>query len=102
MAAGRDQDAASFARRPLGGGSPPTEASEGRGAFDAALARDAIDRPRCCELRIPDRDQTWHIIYRIDPDAIVIVDVFSKKTRQTAVSVIENCQRRLKGYDRIR
>ena len=58
--------------------------------------------PRCCELRIPDRDQTWHIIYRIDPDAIVIVDVFSKKTRQTAVSVIENCQRRLKGYDRIR
>jgi phage-related protein len=58
--------------------------------------------PRCCELRIPDRDQTWRIIYRIDPDAIVIVDVFSKKTRQTAVSVIENCQRRLKGYDRIR
>jgi phage-related protein len=60
--------------------------------------------PRCCELRIPDRDQTWRwrIIYRIDPDAIVIVDVFSKKTRQTAVSVIENCRRRLKGYDRIR
>ena len=58
--------------------------------------------PRRCELRIPDRDQTWRIIYRIDPDAIVIVDVFSKKTRQTAVSVIENCQRRLKGYDRIR
>ena len=24
--------------------------------------------PRCCELRIPDRDQTWRIIYRIDED----------------------------------
>ena len=39
---------------------------------------------------------------RWDPDAIVIVDVFGKKTRQTAVSVIGNCQRRLKAYDRIR
>jgi len=58
--------------------------------------------PRCHELRIPDREQTWRIIYRIDPDAIVIVDVFGKKTRQTAVSVIGNCQRRLKAYDRIR
>jgi len=37
---------------------------------------------RCHELRIPDRDQTWRIIYRIDEDAIVIADVFSKKTRQ--------------------
>ena len=58
--------------------------------------------PHCHELRIPDRDQTWRIIYRIDPDAIIIVDVFSKKTRQTPVSVIESCQRRLKAYDRIR
>jgi phage-related protein len=58
--------------------------------------------PRCYELRIPDRDQTWRIIYRIDADAIVIVDVFSKKTRRTAVVVIENCQRRLKAYDRVR
>jgi phage-related protein len=58
--------------------------------------------PHCHELRIPDRDQTWRIIYRIDPDAIIIVDVFSKKTPQTPVSVIESCQRRLKAYDRIR
>ena len=53
--------------------------------------------PRCCELRIPDRDQTWHIIYRIDPDAIVIVDVFSKKTRQTAVSVIRELPATIEG-----
>ena len=35
---------------------------------------------RCHELRIPDESGTWRIIYRIDEDAIVILDVFSKKT----------------------
>ena len=58
--------------------------------------------PRCCELRIPDRDQTWRVICRIDPDAIVIVEVFSKKTQRTPANVIANCRRRLKQYDRIR
>ena len=27
--------------------------------------------PRCHELRIPDKGQTWRLIYRIDGDAIV-------------------------------
>jgi phage-related protein len=27
--------------------------------------------PHCHELRIQDKQQTWRIIYRIDPDAIV-------------------------------
>jgi phage-related protein len=35
---------------------------------------------RCHELRIMDIDTTWRIIYRVDSDAIVIADVFSKKT----------------------
>ena len=51
------------------------------------------------ELRIGDADQNWRIIYRIDPDAIVIVDVFAKKTGQTPWSVISRCQRRLRAYD---
>ena len=34
---------------------------------------------RCHELRIPDDKVTWRIIYRIDDDAIVILDVFRKK-----------------------
>ena len=33
---------------------------------------------RCHELRIKDEDAQWRIIYRIDTDAIVIVDVFQK------------------------
>lgn len=57
--------------------------------------------PRCHELRIVDTDQTWRIIYRIDPDAIVILEVFSKKTRETPRSVILVCKKRIKSYDDI-
>jgi phage-related protein len=56
--------------------------------------------PRCHELRINDSTGTWRIVYRTDSDAIVIVDVFSKKTAQTAAAVIDACRHRLKDYDR--
>jgi phage-related protein len=56
---------------------------------------------RCHELRIRDRDNPWRIIYRIDNDAIVILEVFSKKTAQTPQRVIEHCKGRLKEYDRL-
>ena len=55
---------------------------------------------RCYELRIVDATRTWRIVYRLDPDAIVIADVFPKATRATPRRVIEECQRRLKAYDR--
>ena len=55
--------------------------------------------PACHELRIRDADRNWRIIYRIDSDAIVIVDVFPKKTRQTPQSVISRCRGRLRAYD---
>jgi phage-related protein len=51
---------------------------------------------RCHELRIQDEDATWRIVYRIDADAIVILDVFSKKSQQTPRSVIEVCRERLR------
>jgi phage-related protein len=54
---------------------------------------------RCHELRINDAGAAWRIIYRIDADAIVILEVFSKKSRQTPKHVIDNCKRRLKDYD---
>jgi phage-related protein len=56
---------------------------------------------RCHELRIQDEDRTWRIIYRIDEDAILILDVFSKKTQKTPQNVIEVCKRRLTQYDSI-
>jgi phage-related protein len=54
---------------------------------------------RCHELRINDEKATWRIVYRIDADVIVILEVFSKKTMQTPKPVIDNCKRRLKDYD---
>jgi phage-related protein len=54
---------------------------------------------RCHELRIDDAGATWRILYRIDVDAIVITEVFSKRTRATPRSVIEVCRRRLREYD---
>jgi phage-related protein len=51
---------------------------------------------RCHELRIVDAGAMWRIVYRLDPDAIVIAEVFSKKSRTTPQTVIKTCQRRLK------
>jgi phage-related protein len=56
---------------------------------------------RCHEIRITDENQIWRIIYRIDSDAIVILEIFTKKTAQTPLRVIEVCKRRLKLYDAI-
>jgi len=55
--------------------------------------------PHCHELRMVDQQVTWRIIYRVDPDAIVIAEVFAKKTNQTPSAVIGACQKRLKEYD---
>ena len=55
--------------------------------------------PRCHELRINDERQTWRLIYRVDSDAVVIVEVFNKKTAATPRQVIGVCKRRLQEYD---
>ena len=56
--------------------------------------------PRCHELRVRDAGADWRIVYRLDADAVVILEVFSKKTRATPKTVIEACTRRLREYDR--
>lgn len=57
--------------------------------------------PRCHELRIVDEHRSWRVIYRIDPDAIVILDVFQKTTQRTPQRVIADCARRLRHYHRL-
>jgi len=57
--------------------------------------------PRCHELRINDEVGTLRIIYRADIDAVVVLDVFLKKTQHTPQSVIASCKLRLREYDRI-
>ena len=54
---------------------------------------------RCHELRVNDENKTWRLVYRLDPDAIVILEVF-EKTSKTPKSVIGTCQQRLKTYER--
>ena len=52
----------------------------------------------CHELRIPDRSVTWRIVYHVAGDAIVILDVFAKKTEATPPAVLATCRRRLVHY----
>jgi phage-related protein len=54
---------------------------------------------RCHELRVVDEGVTWRIVYRADSDAIVIADVFAKKTPQTPKAVLNAARRRLREYD---
>lgn len=56
---------------------------------------------RCHELRIQDAAATWRIVYRLDQDAVVIADVFSKKTAATPKAVLDTCRRRLRTYDAV-
>ena len=56
---------------------------------------------RCHELRINDENLNWRIIYRIDADAIIILDVFQKQTQHTPQNVIERCKKRIQMYDNI-
>jgi phage-related protein len=53
---------------------------------------------RCHELRIIDEDNTWRIVYHIAQDAIVILEVFAKKTNKTSKKVIDICKKRLKNF----
>lgn len=54
---------------------------------------------RCHELRVIDDHATWRMVYRLDSDAVVIAEIFSKKTVTTPRTVIDTCQKRFKEYD---
>ena len=54
---------------------------------------------RCHELRINDENLTWRIIYRIYSDAILILEVFEKKTNKTPKSIIDLCKQRINRYE---
>jgi phage-related protein len=54
---------------------------------------------RCHELRIVDKSVAWRIVYRLDCDAIVIGEVFAKKSGKTPGRVIDACRQRFRHYD---
>jgi len=55
--------------------------------------------PRCHELPIQDENRIWRVVYRLDPDAIVVVAVFPKTTCSTSKHDIGGCKARLRSYD---
>ncbi len=55
----------------------------------------------CHELRVDDGDVTWRIAYHVAAEAIVILDVFQKKSRTTPKHVIDVSRKRLRDYQRI-
>jgi phage-related protein len=54
---------------------------------------------RCGALRIRDAGHNWRIVYRVDPDAVLILEVYPKKTRKIPDEVLERCRRRCREYD---
>ena len=56
--------------------------------------------PRCHELRITDQGHEWRIVYRLERDAVLIIEVFSKKTQGTPDQVLETCRRCIALYER--
>lgn len=55
---------------------------------------------RCHELRIHDSNCTWRVMYRTEADAIVVLEVFKKKSEQTPKAILEICRARLRKYIR--
>jgi phage-related protein len=55
--------------------------------------------PRCGVLRVRDAGHSWRIVFRADPDAVVVLEVYPKKTRAMPAAVIERCRLRLQSYD---
>jgi len=55
--------------------------------------------PRFGALRVRDAENNWRIVYRLDSDAVLVLEVYAKKTRRIPDEVIERCQERIKQYD---
>jgi len=56
---------------------------------------------RVHELRVRDGETglTWRIFYRVDEDAILVIEWSAKKTEKTSKAVIRTCKIRLRQYD---
>ena len=55
----------------------------------------------CHELRVDDGDVTWRILYHVASDAIVILEVFQKKSRATPKHIVQVAKKRLRVYERL-
>lgn len=54
----------------------------------------------CHELRLKDAERNieWRVVYCIDSEVILVLEVFEKKTQETPEMVKRNCRDRLSRY----
>jgi phage-related protein len=52
----------------------------------------------CHELRVVDERVTWRILYGLTTDAVVILEVFEKKTKTTSKHVLDVAKKRWRRY----
>jgi phage-related protein len=54
----------------------------------------------CHELRSIDGSANWRIVYHIAADAIVILEVFAKKTARMPKRILTDCRQRLSAFEK--
>ena len=54
----------------------------------------------CHELRVNDARKSWRLVYAVEHEAIVLLEVFEKKTEKTPKQVIDSCRERLMRFRR--
>jgi phage-related protein len=57
--------------------------------------------PNCHELRIVDQHTAWRIIYYLAEDAVVILEVFKKKSQAMPRKFLNTARERLKTYKQL-
>lgn len=55
--------------------------------------------PGCGALRVRDAEHNWRIMYRIDSECVLILEVYSKKSRKIPTEVFRRCKQRIKQYE---
>ena len=55
----------------------------------------------CHELRIKDEGIFWRINYKIESDAILILEVYDKKSNKIPKKIISACKERIKLYNKV-
>lgn len=54
----------------------------------------------CHELRLDDERKSWRLVYAVETDAIVILEVFEKRTQKMPKHVLDSCKQRLARFRR--
>ena len=51
--------------------------------------------PRCHEFRVKEGDSAWRVIYSLEPQAVVVLTAFKKKSQSTPTAIKARARSRL-------